>query len=456
MVKNSSISQSKISLIVLHMFTAMGLSMTIATVLIFMSLLFIGKAIAEFFLVFIRVRIMTEYDNDTRIDLYSKTLHARWSYLLGHKIGYLENVMMVDLRSTGGLLKQLCQTAPNIATFIIYIVAAFNISSTVTLLTLVVGLLFLMVSKPFLARTKKYAQRITLINKMIAHRVNESVMGMKTIKASGVDEAVVKREKKVFDELKKIIIRSSLVQHSGASIAEPLSFIFIALVFAFSYKHTAFDLASFAVVMYLIQRIFAFIKKTLSALHVINESIVGARHVLALNTAVEENKEESAANESFVFIEKIEFRHVSFMYNANHPILTDVSFRIAKNEMVGIIGPSGAGKTTIADLMLRLFVPDNGEIAIDGKDISRFSLHDFRRHIGYVSQDIFLMNDTIADNIKFYNDSIDETHLIEAARMANIYDFIMSLDKGFKTIIGDRGILLSGGQRQRVILARAL
>ncbi|MEK7074695.1 MAG: ATP-binding cassette domain-containing protein, partial [Patescibacteria group bacterium] len=139
-----------------------------------------------------------------------------------------------------------------------------------------------------------------------------------------------------------------------------------------------------------------------------------------------------------------------------HPILTDVSFRIAKNEMVGIIGPSGAGKTTIADLMLRLFVPDNGEIAIDGKDISRFSLHDFRRHIGYVSQDIFLMNDTIADNIKFYNDSIDETHLIEAARMANIYDFIMSLDKGFKTIIGDRGILLSGGQRQRVILARAL
>ncbi|MDZ4260370.1 MAG: ATP-binding cassette domain-containing protein [Candidatus Sungbacteria bacterium] len=124
--------------------------------------------------------------------------------------------------------------------------------------------------------------------------------------------------------------------------------------------------------------------------------------------------------------------------------------------MIGIIGPSGAGKTTVADLMLRLFVPESGEITIDGKEISRFSLHDFRQHIGYVSQDIFLMNDTIADNIRFYDESIDEERMIEAARMAHIYDFIMGLSKGFKTRIGDHGVLLSGGQRARVIFARAL
>lgn len=455
-VKNSSISQSKVSVMVMNIFTALGLHMTITTVLIFMSLLFVGKAMAEFLLVFIRVRIVNEYGNDMRIDLYAKTLHARWSYLLEQKIGYLESVMMTDLRATVSLLKQFCQTGPNIASLIIYVIAAFNISWAVTLLTLGMGLLLLIASKPFIARTKRYAQRMTVINKIIAHRVNESVMGMKTIKASGMDELVVKREKKVFDELKKILVKSSLVQQVGNGITEPISFIFIALVFAFSYKHTTFDLASFAVVMYLIQRIFNFVHKIQAGLHLVNESLVGTHQVLDLNTAVEANREESVANESFVFNEKIEFRNVSFGYDEDRPILTDVSFHIKKNEMVGIIGPSGAGKTTIADLILRLFVPDSGEIAIDGKEILRFSLHDFRRHIGYVSQDIFLMNDTIADNIKFYDDSVDEARMIEAARMAHIYDFIMGLEKGFKTIVGDRGVMLSGGQRQRVILARAL
>lgn len=455
-VKNSSVSQSKVSLIVMEMFTTLGIHMTIASVLIFMSILFVGKAIVEFFLVFTRVYIINEYENNMRIDLYAKTLHARWPYLLGQKIGYLENVMMVDLRATVGLLKQFCQAGPSMASFIIYLVAAFNISWIVTLITLGVGTLLLITSKPFIVRIKKYAHRITTIHKIIAHRVNESITGMKTIKASGVDELVVRREKKILDELKKILLKSSIVQHSGAGIAEPLSFIFIALVFAFSYKHTSFDLASFVVVMYLIQRIFTSVKKTQSALQVINECMAGTKQVLNLSAALKVNEEESSAQMPFVFTDSIEFRNVSFTYETGRPVLTNVSFRIKENEMVGIIGPSGAGKTTIADLMLRLFVPDSGEITIDGKEISRFSLHDFRRHIGYVSQDIFLMNDTIEDNIKFYDGSIDEACMIKAARMAHIYDFISGLEKGFKTIIGDHGIMLSGGQRQRVILARAL
>ena len=136
--------------------------------------------------------------------------------------------------------------------------------------------------------------------------------------------------------------------------------------------------------------------------------------------------------------------------------MSNVNFSLKKGEMVGLIGPSGAGKTTIVDLILRLFDPTEGKILIDGDDIKNLDIKDWRKNIGYVSQDIFLQNDTISNNIKFYNDDISEQDIIEGAKMANIYDFINNLPNKFQTIIGERGVLLSGGQRQRIIIARIL
>ncbi|MDZ4260371.1 MAG: ABC transporter transmembrane domain-containing protein, partial [Candidatus Sungbacteria bacterium] len=184
------------------------------------------------------------------------------------------------------------------------------------------------VTRPFLIRTKRYAFRAVDINKIIAHRMNESVTGMKTIKASGVDEAVVKREKKVLDELRQLLIKSSIVKGIGSGMTEPLTFVFIAAVFAFSYKHTDFNFASFAVVMYLVQRIFNSVRKTQGAMHVMNQGIVHAHHVLDLSEAVVANKEESLASDSFVFSDAVEFRNVSFAYESGRPILQNVSFQL--------------------------------------------------------------------------------------------------------------------------------
>jgi ABC-type multidrug transport system fused ATPase/permease subunit len=124
--------------------------------------------------------------------------------------------------------------------------------------------------------------------------------------------------------------------------------------------------------------------------------------------------------------------------------------------MVGLIGPSGAGKTTIVDLILRLFHPTRGEILLDGCSINEIRINDWRKNIGYVSQDIFLKNDTIANNIKFYNDSITDEEMAKAAKMANIHDFIQSCPEKYDTVIGERGLLISAGQRQRIVIARIL
>ena len=455
-VKDDSMGISRVNEWVNSFFDFFGISMNITTVLVLMSLLFIGKAIAEFLLVYIRVRIGTSYENETRIGLYRKTLHAKWPYLLNQKIGYLENVMMTDVHATQGLFKQLSQTLPNMVSFCVYIIAAIQVSLAVTLLTMGAGAVILISSQPLFHRSKRYVQRLIIISKIIAHRVNETVMGMKTIKVAGVADAVIKREKKIFDELRGIIVRMQLVNQMGSGVTQPLSYIFIALVFAFSYKHTDFHLAGFIVVMYLIQRLFGSIRNMQNSMHSVSQLLEPARHILDLDATLTAQQEVSGGENRFSFTDTLEFRNVWFAYNADRPVLMDVSFRIRKNEMVGIIGPSGAGKTTVADLLLRLFAPDRGHILIDGNSIGEMELRDYRKHVGYVSQDMFLMNDTIESNIKFFSQDIDDARMVEAAGHANIYDFIMGLENGFKTIIGERGILLSGGQRQRIILARAL
>lgn len=136
-------------------------------------------------------------------------------------------------------------------------------------------------------------------------------------------------------------------------------------------------------------------------------------------------------------------------------ILNEVNFRIARNEVVALVGPSGAGKSSIVSLLPRIFDVTKGQIEIDGVDIRKFALDDLRKLISVVSQDVFLFNDTIEENIRCGRLSATKEEIREAARKAHALDFIESIPDGFQAVIGDRGQKLSGGERQRISIARA-
>jgi len=153
----------------------------------------------------------------------------------------------------------------------------------------------------------------------------------------------------------------------------------------------------------------------------------------------------------------IEFDNVSFIYpDTGIQALKNISFSAKPGEMVAIIGRTGAGKSTIANLIMRLYDCTCGDLRIDGQSVKLFNLEGYRSQIGFVPQDVFLFSDTIANNIAFSADTLDMPKVEQAAKDAAVYDNIMELEKGFKTLIGERGITLSGGQKQRVSIARAL
>ena len=151
----------------------------------------------------------------------------------------------------------------------------------------------------------------------------------------------------------------------------------------------------------------------------------------------------------------ISFEHVSFQYKSSKKgILNDISFNIPHGKKVALVGPSGGGKTTICHLIPRFYDINEGTIKLDNKDIKNFTLESLRKQIGIVQQDVFLFGGTIKDNILYGNLEASEEELIDAAKKANIYEYIMSLPNGFDTDIGERGVKLSGGQKQRLSIAR--
>ena len=153
---------------------------------------------------------------------------------------------------------------------------------------------------------------------------------------------------------------------------------------------------------------------------------------------------------------KLVFDAVTFRYGTGDKVLHDIAFEMAPGEMVALVGPSGAGKTSIANLICRFYDPNQGQITIDGKDLRQIKLASLRQQVAVVLQDSFLFNNSVIENLLYGKPDADREEIIEAAKAANAHEFIKQLPEGYDTEIGERGVKLSGGQKQRLALARAI
>lgn len=179
-----------------------------------------------------------------------------------------------------------------------------------------------------------------------------------------------------------------------------------------------------------------------------------------LNNFIEHYRREQKVNtrqEPVFFNDEIKFNNVGFSFpGTSSPVLKNVSFTIKKGDKVGFVGSSGSGKTTLMNLLLRFYIESSGEILSDGIKLTRENLSSWRKKIGYVKQDIFLLDGTIKENIAFGEDEPERERLMKAIKQASLFDFVQSLPEGLNTLIGEKGSRLSGGQKQRIGIARSL
>ena len=439
-----------------QLFSFLGLNFKIETLLIFVLSLFILKFIIDMLVGYLMVAISVRYQEDTMRSLFSKMLNASWSTLMNQKLGYLDNLCTVNVKFGRMIMQEMSSTITLSCNVLIYTTLAFSISPKVTSLTLFVGFLVLLFFRKLVSKIQVDSFKINRCGKKISHGINEKVVGMKMIKIMSVMEEVKIFFYEYFHEWNDLQIGLFVRKKIGGSVLQLISVLYVLGLFLFFYRKPDFSIAVFVVMVFLVQRIFEYIKQAQQAFNGFSEALPYLKNILEYKKTLEEGMEVNSGTKPFEFKEVIKFENVYFTYQNGREILSGVNFSIRKGDMVGLVGPSGSGKTTVVDLFLRLLDVSSGCITVDGEDVTKIDLYDWRKNIGYVSQDIFLLNGSIADNIRFFDDSMGEDVLVNAAKMANIYDFIISTPDGFSTQVGERGVLLSVGQRQRISIARAL
>lgn len=445
-----------ISRAIARIFSLLHLPFNLRFLLIFIISLFLLKALAMMVFHYVHTKITADYQKEATAELFGETLQSTWPHLLRQKNAYLERVLMNDIAQTTYLLKYISQIILLVTSLTMYTLVAINISVPITLGAFAMGGVMFLLFKRFVYKTRLASQEYADADKQTAHHLSQNILGIKTVKAMNVEQPIYQKAVEYFDKLRNLRIKTFMMQNTTQELIEPVGLIFITVVFALTYKSPAFNFASFAVIIYVINRIFGYLQNAQMKLHSVNEFIPYLRiSVSYLREAKQHKENASPRGSAFRFERLLKFQNVTFAYPQKPPVLQNLSFQVKKGEMAGLIGPSGAGKTTIVDLLLRLFEPQAGEILLDRVNISEIAMRQWRQHVGYVSQEVFLLNDTIANNIRFYG-SFSEEDIWQAAKIAHIDEFIKGQPLGLETMVGERGVMLSAGQRQRIVLSRVL
>src|SRR3989344_1841518 len=424
--------------------------------LIFIFCLFVIRAVSVVVFGYIRGWISADFLSKESEDVMRRALLSSWPFLLKQKIGTMQNTLVRDIHQTGSLLGAMVQVIQSSSGFLMYLLVAINISPTMTFYAIGGVAILLFTRRPLLRRTQNIGQQTAGVEKQFAQFLSEHIIGMKSIKAAGAERAAIANGNAHIHLLRHLSIRQSLVSTTTSSLFQPTAVVLVVLLFFLTYHDPSFNIISFATSLYLIQKIFTYLESGQNSMQSIGALLPYAKNIAAFKHNLDLHRELSEGTASFVFDRELAFKEVSFAYDEGKPVLTGVDFSIRAGETVGLIWPSGAGKTSVADLLLRLFKPNSGVILLDKVSSGSIALEEWRKNIGYVSQDVFLLNDTIEENIRFYNEELTKDDIENSAKQANIYDFIIGLPGRFKTTTGDRGVMLSGGQRQRIALARAL
>jgi ATP-binding cassette subfamily B protein len=295
----------------------------------------------------------------------------------------------------------------------------------------------------------------------ISTAVQENLSGIKVVKAFGREEKEIEDFKAA--NMKYLQMNRQLVKVWGIlyPMVELLAGVGVLIVLWFGGRQVILGHLTLGEFVAFNSYLAMLIWPSIALGWVVNITQRGAASMSRLNEVFDEKPEITDAEASEVIDEyrilgKIEFRNVSFRYRKDLPVLSNVSFTIQPGTTVAFVGGTGSGKSSLLQLITRMYDPDDGEILIDDIPIQQIPLSVLRTQIGFVPQDSFLFSDTIAENIAFGIDSRETEEIEEAARMASFNEEIDSFPKGYETMIGERGITLSGGQKQRATIARAL
>lgn len=289
--------------------------------------------------------------------------------------------------------------------------------------------------------------------------LEESVNGVRTIQAFDQQEPTIRKFGQANDKYASTMIRVAIRRELSSPLSEVLltvGLVFILILGGMAVLNGQILSSVFILFVILFARLVPPVQSMVRVYNNLQKANAAATRVFEVIDADEKIIEQPNAIALRDFNHSIEYRNVSFAYDTQENVLKNINLSIPKGKTIAIVGSSGSGKTTLVDLLPRFYDCTEGEILIDGQELTTLNISSLRAQIGLVSQNCILFNDTIANNIAFGRPDYKTDDIINAAKVAHAHDFIQQLPHGYDTCIGDRGLNLSGGQRQRLSIARAI
>jgi subfamily B ATP-binding cassette protein MsbA len=428
--------------------------------------IFLIKELFLFFQTYFMSKLGQSVLRDVRLAVYKKLLELPHSFYTNMQTGELVSRVTFDVgvivnSITEGLTDLLLQPIQLIVYLIllIWIKIYFSISWTLTLVTIFV---FPLIAYPVIKIGERLRKISTVTQESMADinsQLFETIYGIGIVKSFSAEAYQVDKFKGYNNKYFKMVLKSVKRIAIISPLGEFVGVICMAIVLWFGGKEVVEGTLSAGAFIAFLAALLSLIKpfKRLSRLYGINlQAIAAITRVFNILDRESEIKDRPWAVELREFEDAIEFRNIEFSYDSGSFVLRDINIKLPKGNILAVVGLSGAGKSTLVNLLPRFYNPNKGGVFIDGRDIRDFSIASLRGHIGIVTQETILFNDSVQNNIAFGKPRAGIENIIKASKAANAHDFIMKLPQGYDTFIGDRGIRLSGGEKQRLAIARAL
>lgn len=411
----------------------------------------ISKTIVFYITLKFKYLIVKSISYETLDDFFN----TRWSFFNNESQGRLLNTLSKELIYIGDTIGQILFQIALVSKLFVFLTIPIFLNFKITMISFFITA-FLII--PFILLSKKNYE-LGKIKTSTANIVNgklvETIQSAKIIISHGLESIAIKNYMKSFNNHMIPAINSQTITSIPSGIFPPLGILSVILAIGIS-LNTGIILSELAAILWSLLSAVPIISTILQTNLNINNFLPSFEQLKKLKDDAKKNRIVQGNRSFSILKNRIEFTNVSFAYNFNKKTISNFNAIFYKGTRTALIGVSGSGKSTIIDLLLGLQEPNEGSIYVDNVNLSNLKINDFRKKIGFVSQETVLFNDTIRNNILWSKNSASDKEIWRSLQQANAYEFVYELPKKLDTIIGDQGAKLSGGQRQRLTIARAL
>jgi len=431
------------------------------SVILFILAVVLLKNVFDFFQTYLVVRLEQAVTRDLRNQVYSHLLDLDMRFFGRTRSGQIISRLTSDADQLRSLVtRNIAKLATSVFQVIATLAALVAISIELTLVAIVVLPAMFGIWGRLVRRLRRADRGVLNLAGEVAAHIQETLGGIRLVKASAAEDFERDRFRALTRAYYKQFVRAERLRALAGPLTETMAALGTVVLLWYGSRmvlvEQALEGAAFMGFLVLSLRLYSPVKWLSRFPSTVQPGLAAAERLFEFLDTPIEMRDPPDAREFTGFRERIRFEGVGFAYVPGKPVLEDISFEVKPGEVVALVGPSGAGKTTLVDLIARFYDPTVGRITVDGVDLREFSLRSLRSHLGIVTQDTVLFHDTVRANIAYGLGDVPQEAIERAARAARAHDFIMQLPEGYDTVVGERGTRLSGGQRQRLAIARAI